>query len=165
MRGTPAALRARRSTQDSTRHSITQEAELTLAIGLCSRPGVKSGLGAGQIVSMKAKSTSLCGAWEEGKVSEIPCENPHETSKNWLGLTQSATCNDECLLKACASRQEKPSFCHKNGAARHAHIGDSSRLPLCRPVLDARGRMKFARPADLHTLAEAMHSPGATALR
>jgi len=46
--------------------------------------------------------------------------------------TQTATCLDEFLLKDCASWLEKLSFCYKNSAARHAHIGHLRRIRSCR---------------------------------
>jgi hypothetical protein len=48
-------------------------------------------------------------------------------------------------LKACASRQEKVSFCHKNGAACDAHIGNLRRFT-------SRAEKKIAGPADLNAL-------------
>ena len=65
--------------------------------------------------------------------------NPRETTENHLALTETNTCNDECLLKACASRQEKPPFCYKNGAARHADIRDPYIFFISHSVNHARG--------------------------
>jgi hypothetical protein len=41
-----------------------------------------------------------------------------------LRLMFAISCHCECLLKACASRQEKPSFCNKNCASPNADIRD-----------------------------------------
>ena len=49
-----------------------------------------------------------------------------------LHITDIATYLDEFLLKACASRQEKLSFCHKNSAASDADIGNVRRISRCR---------------------------------
>ena len=68
--------------------------------------------------------------------------------ENLARVNTTVTCNDKCLLKACALRQEKPSSCHKNGAARNAHIG----RPRVNSLACAE-RKKIARPADLHALA------------
>jgi hypothetical protein len=59
---------------------------------------------------MNRKSKGPGASWEEGKVGEELGENPHETSAETLQPTLTATCEDEFLLKACASRQEKLSF-------------------------------------------------------
>jgi hypothetical protein len=64
--------------------------------------------------------------------SETRSENPSVTSGKWLPVTRIVTCHDESLLKACVSRQEKPSLCYTNGATRHAHIGDLRRFDICR---------------------------------
>jgi hypothetical protein len=90
--------------------------------------GGKTGKIADKIVAMLAKITSLQAALEERRTGETPCENHHETTGNRVGRTQDATCKDESLLKACALRQEKQSLCNKNGAARHAYIGDPRRI-------------------------------------
>ena len=58
-----------------------------------------------------------------------------------LDITDIATYLYEFLLKACASRQEKLSFCHKNSAASDAHIRDAGRIAPCR-------QKQIARAAD-----------------
>jgi hypothetical protein len=73
---------------------------------------------------MKAKSTSEGCVWKEGKTGETVRENPEETGEDGLDLRHNVTCDYENLLKVCASRQEKLSFCYKNSAARDAHIRD-----------------------------------------
>src|SRR5271165_6097278 len=50
-----------------------------------------------------------------------------ETVQFWvsrLGLMFAMSCLCERLLKACASRQEKPPLCNENSAPAHAHICD-----------------------------------------
>src|ERR1019366_296802 len=94
---------------------------------------------------MKRKTTALRCFCEERKTSENLSAIPPDPCENWLDLTHTVTCNDEGLLKACALRQEKPSFCHKNGAAPDAHIRHLRRLHCCT-------EKKIARPANLHAL-------------
>src|SRR5208337_3447499 len=96
---------------------------------------------------MLGKSTSTLSAWEEGKTSETMRENTHETSGNQVEQTQNATCNDESLLKACALRQEKLSLCHKNGAARNAHIAYTADFEVSR-------QEQIAGSADFYILAQ-----------
>jgi hypothetical protein len=60
----------------------------------------------------------------ERKAGENAIENPRVTSGKFIEATRSVTCEYEYLLKACASRQEKPPFCNKNSAARDPHIAD-----------------------------------------
>jgi hypothetical protein len=86
--------------------------------------------------------------WEEGKRSEEAAENPTETSGKRVALSSGATCDDEYLLKACASRQEKPAFCHKNGAATNPHIGHAGSIA-------PRSQPHVAGPPHLHSLAKA----------
>src|ERR1035437_430693 len=103
---------------------------------------------------MKGKSTGLPDSWEEGKTGETRSENPRETSEKWLDLRHTVTCNDESLLKACALRQEKPSFCHKNGAARAAHIGAPRKFKVGGRALELCRQVQIAGPADLDALAQ-----------
>jgi len=84
-----------------------------------------------EIVFNESESTSLGGSWEEGKRGEDVSENSFETRARSLEPTHTATCVDEFLLKACALRQEKLSFCNKNGAACHAHIRDPRHIFFC----------------------------------
>jgi hypothetical protein len=65
---------------------------------------------------MEAKITRVGVAWIEGKRGETQPENLYGTEQNCVDLRLIATYDDEFLLKACASRQEKPSECRKNGA-------------------------------------------------
>ena len=89
-------------------------------------PGTRYG-----IVFNESEGTSPERLWEEGKTGEDINENLSETSRKSLEPSRNATCEDEFLLKACASRQEKLSFCHKNGAACHAHIRDPRYIFFC----------------------------------
>jgi hypothetical protein len=75
-----------------------------------------SHLRAMEMSSMNRKSTGRGDPWEEGKRGENPDVNAPVTSGKPLAPTLNAICNDEFLLKACASRQEKPSNCHRNSA-------------------------------------------------
>lgn len=77
---------------------------------------------AGEVAVTNGKTTSLGDLWEEGKTGETYAENLTEISGKSLLRTNAAICHVECLLKACASRQEKPSRCCKNGAAGGAMI-------------------------------------------
>jgi hypothetical protein len=91
-------------------------------------------------------------------------ENPKVTDEKWLQLTHTVTCNYECLLKACALRQEKLSFCHRNGAARSPRTGDPRRFDLGKlvlglpepiwPVLDLSRQERIAPAPHLHPLAQ-----------
>jgi hypothetical protein len=98
-----------------------------------------------EMASMSRNITIPGCSGEEGKTGEDRTENPRVTCGKWLEPTHSVTCVYEFLLKACASRQEKLSFCRKNGAARHAHIPDPRGFFL-------RRQEKIARPAHLHAL-------------
>jgi hypothetical protein len=73
---------------------------------------------------MKVKITSPGGSAKEGKAGENGTENRTETGGNPVAKRYVATCDDEYLLKACASRQEKTAFCNKNSAAADPNIGD-----------------------------------------
>ena len=50
-------------------------------------------------------------------------------------------------MKACASRQEKPSFCHRNGAAANPNVAYYRRLKMSHEI-------QIAWPAHLDTLAQ-----------
>lgn len=91
---------------------------------------------------MRVKTTTLGESWKERKAGEEKRENPTETSGNPLVRTSIATWDDEYLLKVCASRQEKASFCYKNSAAPDANIGDLA-------VNLARAQSQVAPAADL----------------
>ena len=65
----------------------------------------------------------------------------------WLRITEIASYLDEFLLKPCASRQEKLSFCHKNSAAPDADIGDLRRIA-------PRGQKQVAGTTDFEALAK-----------
>lgn len=49
-----------------------------------------------------------------------------------LGPLFATSCLCECLLKECASRQEKPSHCNENSAPANTHIRDLAGNLLCR---------------------------------
>jgi len=97
--------------------------------------------------STNGKTTFRGTSWEERNSSENTAENNNEINRKRLGLTHFSTCDDEFLLKACASRQEKPSFCYRNGAACNADIRDPRRIEM-------RRKKNVARSADLDTLAQ-----------
>ena len=69
-----------------------------------------------------------------------------------LDITDIATYLYEFLLKACASRQEKLSFCHKNSAPPDPDIGDLRRI-------SPRRQKQVARTADFEALAEVNSLP------
>src|ERR1700679_377319 len=98
----------------------------------------------------KRKITRHGDSMKEGKAGEDRSENLCVTSGNFLEPTPTVTCDYEYLLKPCASRQEKLSFCYKNGAARYAHIGDPRHFI-------SRSQKKIAWPAHLNTLSQ-MHA-------
>jgi len=75
-----------------------------------------------------------------------------------LRLMFAVTWDCECLLKECASRQEKPPSCHQNCASTYAHIRDltfsGSRNVNSGINLEACTQEKIAGPADFNSLAE-----------
>jgi len=98
---------------------------------------------------MNGKITSPEAAWEEGTGGESRDENPTETSGKPIVDTYPATCDDEYLLKACASRQEKAAICYKNSAAADANIGDPRvKTRKSARIYAPRAQPHVARPAD-----------------
>ena len=69
-----------------------------------------------------------------------------------------ATWDCECLLKECASRQEKSPSCNQNCASRDAYIRDlrlyGSGKGNLGDNLEACGQKKIAGPAHLDSLAQ-----------
>src|ERR1700722_16014039 len=96
---------------------------------------------------MKGKSTVIGSAWEEGRTSEFGLENTPVTKGNLLELIFASIWPEEHLLKACASRQEKPALCHKNGASAHSDFANRRRC-------GRGGKLQVAGPADFHALAQ-----------
>src|SRR5579863_8099942 len=94
---------------------------------------------------MNGNITGSGDAWLEGRAGEKKCENSTETAAIWLALTRTVTWHDESLLKACVSRQEKATACHRNSAAADAHRGDLRVFQFC-------GKKKIAGTAHLHAL-------------
>ena len=74
-----------------------------------------------------------------------------------LGLMFAICCQDECLLKACASRQEKTPACNENSAPPNTHIRDLrlQGAPNGRfsGVFEARAEKNIARPQHFNALA------------
>ena len=79
---------------------------------------------AGEICSTNPKSTSNGGTGEERKKSEKQGGKNRPRGGKPPASTPVSFCDAVRLLKACASRQEKPSICCKNGAAHRARSGD-----------------------------------------
>ena len=71
--------------------------------------------------------------------AKMPMKIRLKQVENRYNTHTTSTCEDEYLLKACASRQEKLSFCNKNCAARYAHIAHPR-------IFFLRGKKKIARP-------------------
>jgi len=83
---------------------------------------------------MKAKSTRVRVWWKERTGGEIQPENDPVTNGNLLELIIAVIWLEECLLKECASWQEKPPLCYKNGAAANLHFAHLLRLNVCRKI-------------------------------
>ena len=102
---------------------------------------------AGKLSATNRNSTSAGERKKERIRREDDLENPIETSGKPVAATHIVTCKDEYLLKACASGQEKLSFCNKNCAAGNAHIAHPRGI-------SSRGEKKIAWPAHLHALTQ-----------
>lgn len=79
---------------------------------------------AGKISSTNPKTTGKGVTWIERKRGEDCSGKARSMSGNPPEPTPATSCKEAPLLKACASRQEKPPVCCKRGAASGVRNGD-----------------------------------------